>query len=332
MLSVEQVERETRIRAKFLVAIENGNITEIPSHVQARGFVYNYAQYLGLDPADVISNFDALYGAQPRTVSTAQPAQPVQSQPPPSPQAPPPPPPSPPPSRYSSQIFQTPMQPLPGVPEENNLVPDGEPALVARLISSDLFLISILALIAVLALSFGGRALRNLPTGDSEPQQSAFLESLNDGLSTGTITPTFAPTSTPTITPPSLAQDRVRVKFEVLQRNWMRVEQDGEIVFEGLSEPGTILQYEGLETVRIATGNGAAISVTYNGLELGLLGQQGFVAEQIYTIGGLETLTPTPTPTTTPTLIPTATGVATSTATPTATDVATSTPTDSPTS
>ena len=48
-LSLEQAEFETRIRAKFLVAMENGDLSNMPSRVQARGFLYNYAQYLGLD-------------------------------------------------------------------------------------------------------------------------------------------------------------------------------------------------------------------------------------------------------------------------------------------
>ena len=71
---------------------------------------------------------------------------------------------------------------------------------------------------------------------------------------------------------------------------------------------GTILQYEGAQTVRVTTGNGAALNVNYQGVEVGPLGERGEVVEEIYTLGGLQTLTPTPTPTLTNTPIPTATG------------------------
>jgi hypothetical protein len=328
-LSIEQAERETRIRAKFLVAIENGDLSEIPSRVQARGFLYNYAQSLGLNPGDIVAQFDAIQGTGPvQGISApnnhAYPPQTTPNQPPPYPQYSPPiptPPPQPsplpqaPPTPTQTAIPRLPTPPmpiptpLPGVPApENGTALPVEQTLFRRLLASDLFLVSILALVAVLALGIGGRALGNLPTNEPEENQSNFLENLDDSLATGTITPTFQPTSTPTATVPPLASDRVRVSFEVTQRNWMRIEVDGEPVYEGLAEPDTILQYEGAETVRVVTGNGGALEVTYNGVELGPLGQRGFVAEQIYTLGGLETLTPTPTPTMTNTPIPTATG------------------------
>jgi cytoskeletal protein RodZ len=48
-LSLDEVEQELRIRAKFLGAIEAGDYSLLPSQVQARGFLRNYAQFLGLD-------------------------------------------------------------------------------------------------------------------------------------------------------------------------------------------------------------------------------------------------------------------------------------------
>lgn len=322
-LTMEQAERDTRIRAKFLVAMENGDLSEIPSRVQARGFMYNYAQYLGLNAADIVARFDALQGlAAPQTnapvqsppaATPASPQYPPTGQPAPASQPPPyyrqPTPPSPVPSPIPR--LTTPPQPiptpLPGVPEQNDTTPAPPQTLFGRLLRSDLFLISVLALLTVLALGVGGTLLRNLPTREPGTTQSAFLESLNDGEA-GTATPTFEPTSTPTSTIPPLPSDRVRVSFEVTQRNWLTIDVDGENVFAGLAEPGTILQYEGLQTIRVTTGNGAALDVTYQGVEVGPLGGRGQLVEEIYTPGGLRTLTPTPSPTLTNTPIPTATG------------------------
>jgi len=45
-----RAERETRIRARYLAALEQGDYRDLPSPVYTRGFVRNYAQYLGLDP------------------------------------------------------------------------------------------------------------------------------------------------------------------------------------------------------------------------------------------------------------------------------------------
>ncbi|HEY7738303.1 MAG TPA: helix-turn-helix domain-containing protein [Candidatus Limnocylindria bacterium] len=45
-----RAERDTRIRARYLAALEAGDYADLPSTVYTRGFVRNYATYLGLDP------------------------------------------------------------------------------------------------------------------------------------------------------------------------------------------------------------------------------------------------------------------------------------------
>jgi cytoskeletal protein RodZ len=48
-ISLEEVEKSTRIRRKFLEAIESDDYTVIPSLAYAKGFVKNYSEFLGLD-------------------------------------------------------------------------------------------------------------------------------------------------------------------------------------------------------------------------------------------------------------------------------------------
>jgi hypothetical protein len=45
-----RVERDTRIRIKYLSAMEEGDFSALPGDVYVRGFLRNYASYLGLDP------------------------------------------------------------------------------------------------------------------------------------------------------------------------------------------------------------------------------------------------------------------------------------------
>ena len=54
-LTLEDVERATRIRAKYLAALENNDHKVMVSPVQARGFLKNYAEHLGLDSAALLS-------------------------------------------------------------------------------------------------------------------------------------------------------------------------------------------------------------------------------------------------------------------------------------
>lgn len=56
-LSLEQAEQVTKIRLKFLAAIESDDYSSLPSLSYAKGFVKNYAEYLGLDSQMVLAFF-----------------------------------------------------------------------------------------------------------------------------------------------------------------------------------------------------------------------------------------------------------------------------------
>ena len=49
-----RAERETKIRARYLAALERGDYKELPGAVYTKGFLRNYALYLGLDPDEVL--------------------------------------------------------------------------------------------------------------------------------------------------------------------------------------------------------------------------------------------------------------------------------------
>ncbi len=49
-----RAERDTKIRARYLAALEHGEYAELPGAVYTKGFLRNYAIYLGLDPEDVL--------------------------------------------------------------------------------------------------------------------------------------------------------------------------------------------------------------------------------------------------------------------------------------
>jgi cytoskeletal protein RodZ len=65
-----RAERDTKIRARYLAALEHGEYAELPGAVYTKGFLRNYALYLGLDPEDVIRQWkrergDAQVAAEP---------------------------------------------------------------------------------------------------------------------------------------------------------------------------------------------------------------------------------------------------------------------------
>jgi len=73
-----RAERDTKIRARYLAALERGEWRELPGAVYTKGFLRNYALYLGLDPEDVLRQWKRERGdvaqAQP-TLAVPRPLQ-----------------------------------------------------------------------------------------------------------------------------------------------------------------------------------------------------------------------------------------------------------------
>ena len=68
-LSLQEVAAQTRIRVKFLEALEDGDISILPSTTHARGFLRNYAQFLRLDVNAVIDHFSAATDTTPTGIT-----------------------------------------------------------------------------------------------------------------------------------------------------------------------------------------------------------------------------------------------------------------------
>jgi cytoskeletal protein RodZ len=63
-LTLKQVEKEMRVREKFLEAIECDNWNIFSSKIYISGIIKNYAQYLGLDPKTMLAYFRRDYERQ----------------------------------------------------------------------------------------------------------------------------------------------------------------------------------------------------------------------------------------------------------------------------
>ena len=341
-LTLHEVEMQTRIRQKYLEALEMGDLTALPSPTHARGFLRNYAQFLHLDTNAVIQDFAAATGTSAGRVTTvtAAPRPPAPSEYPTGP--------IPVPDRAEGELgelpyamegdpppeqtqtrYVTPHQRIgPGQPRgytgggpvfDTGQMPAVDPAAVQQqqqprqqqrrsgggfgLLRSNVVLALILLLGAAIIV-FGTLQLGALSAGNETEPSPEVSPVAADGtpLVTPSTTATFAPTST---SPPDTGitiLDRVVIQATVVQRTWMRIIVDGIIEFEGQAAEGTVLQFEGREEIRLLAGNAAGLDVTYNGQYIGLLGERGEVVERFFNTGGAATPTLTITPSLTPTL------------------------------
>ena len=61
--SLEQVEEVTKIRKKYIVALENEEFESIPGKTYARGFLRNYAKFLKMDPDELLEEYETYFGS-----------------------------------------------------------------------------------------------------------------------------------------------------------------------------------------------------------------------------------------------------------------------------
>ncbi|MCS6992622.1 MAG: DUF4115 domain-containing protein [Anaerolineales bacterium] len=301
-LTLDEIERHTRIRRHHLEKIETGKFDDLPSPVQARGLLNAYANFLDLDADALLLRY-----AEALQIRRQERQAPV-------------------PTRKRRTTPHLPFW--------------FRQFLSADLVFGGGMILLLFGM-AVWGAGrlFTNNRTATEPTATEGPSISEVL--LASPVSENTLTPEFQPTSVPelgtlaptdappqslpaTVTPfiEFAPAPGVQLTLLVAERTYLKVIVDGEVKQEGRVVPGAALKFEGKERIEVLTGSGAAIQVIYNQQNLGVLGSLGEVVNRIYTRNGVETPTPTPSPTGTatprrsPTPTPTLTVTATNTPTP----------------
>lgn len=77
--------------------------------------------------------------------------------------------------------------------------------------------------------------------------------------------------------------DGVKVTVQFTDRCWTQIDVDDKTVFEDTAEPGQKLEYDGKSKVVVVAGNAGAVSLVWNGKDLGPMGNVGQVVERVMT-------------------------------------------------
>ena len=57
-LTLDDVEKKLRIRRRYLQALEAGDYSALPGQIQTRGFLRNYARFLGVPPEEALARYE----------------------------------------------------------------------------------------------------------------------------------------------------------------------------------------------------------------------------------------------------------------------------------
>lgn len=63
-LTLSQAEEETKVRVKYLEALEDGNFADLPADVYSVGFLVKYAEFLNLDKEEILASYRRERGYQ----------------------------------------------------------------------------------------------------------------------------------------------------------------------------------------------------------------------------------------------------------------------------
>jgi len=290
--SVEDVERQIHIHARYLRAIEEGRLDDLPSTVQGKGMLKNYAEFLGLDTDALLLSYADVLHARLSFKKKASPSKKgVLSIPP----------------KWRRFLSGNLMLSL-LIVLFLGVVIIWSSLLVFNREGDHAKGTSTIPGVAQVLLPSPTQTLTMTPAETLEDEITVGVEGDDDDLPTATLTPEIQPTQ------PASAAGNVNIQLIVNQRAWMQVIVDGQEAFTGRVMPGSVHVFDGEERVELLTGNAAAVEVIYNQRDLGVLGLFGEVVNLVYTEEG--SFTPTPTISPTPTITPTPEDTPTPTLTP----------------
>jgi cytoskeletal protein RodZ len=330
-ISLEQAEAETRIRIRYLEALETEHFESLPDPVVGRGFLRNYASYLELDAKEASERYARLV-------------------------APPEPEPLPPddaPAFGPERFRPVPLHDMPGFRSRTGWIALAAVVLIAvvgALVWWGYPYLSDLLFAAKVKPEPSATqpvVITDLPTSTSTSWAAAASTSTTAPTTTDTTpveatatlelspTPSLTPSPSPSPSPPVYTGIFLELVFT--DTSWIQVTVDGVRQFQGELEADTYRSWYGEERIELRIGSAGAVLVTVNGESLGTLGAAGEVVDQVFEKVDEEvtqaTVTSTPTgqetPVETATIAPTTepSPVAT-TAEPSPSETATAGPTD----
>ncbi len=298
--SLDDAERATRIRFKHLVALEADDYASFASEAQARGFLRNYALFLGLEVEQALLRYKAAR-RKPflrQSLIRPAPARDTPSEDLPAVEADSP--------EVSAEV--TPTRPRPPLPPRPAPIQNmGRAPQVRsrrpRWLSLDGLFAGVVTLALVILVVWGVSQLgAGLAAQTATPTRTLALGAGGPTLAT-TATPTRpALETTPTLELPTplAVYSGVNLSIRAEQRIWVRVVVDGVESFAGQLAPGDSREFAGQNVIEVVTGNGQGTRVIWNGRDQGTLGELGQVVARLWTLEGMITPTPTLTPTPTP--------------------------------
>lgn len=244
-VSLAEAEQETRIRRRYLEALENEDFSALPAPVYARGMIRNYARYLGLSAEKLVDLYQA---ARPREERILIGPAATQL------------------SRGRSVSLRSLLATLAGL------------AAVGMLGYAWSQYSTLAETIERVQQREVERTLEPGATGVAVAVRTPTR------LAVAPL-PTATPSPSPSPSPVPTPIEGVVIEARLVAPTWVEVWVDGTKVVSETLQAGSSRRFEARQSVRMRVGNGAAVEVTENGIARGALDAGGRAVEARWSRG-----------------------------------------------
>lgn len=259
-LPLEKIATETKISARFLLAIESESFNLLPGGIFNRGFIRSYAEYLGLDSEQAVADYERMFTKAQEPLEVLVDAE-----------------------RESSRK------------SDRNLYPVAAAILFVSIIAYYLVTRKPSTSTEQAPQSTAEKQATQTPTEVSAPAALDALPKLQTGVTLAQPTSTAPTTSTPSPTTaqptsptqeisrppatPATAASTLALDINANSQTWIRVTSDGTVAFADILQPGTERRFSAERSLNVTIGNAAGVTLKINGRELAQLGAEGRVRE-----------------------------------------------------
>lgn len=259
--TIQDVERETSIRAAYLQALERGDYSALPNEVYVKGFIRNYAGFLHVDAEKLVQEYrEEIHGvdvgpiqkANPKTTSLVNESAPFSSG-----------------SDFHERVEKS-----------------AKKQLVFMAVAT-----VVIAFVGSIYYFFGDDPNAEKPAQTAQQpavQQTAQTPASGQNPQAQNGQPAAQQPVQTIGNTANAAAGQADVMAKFTGRCWIQAIADGKVIYEGTVEPNQTMRWTGKKEVILTAGNAGAIDVTYNGQSVGKLGKEGIVVEKKFSNGKIE--------------------------------------------
>jgi transcriptional regulator with XRE-family HTH domain len=245
-ISLKEIADATKISKRFLDAIERNDHKTLPAPVFTRGFVREYARYLGLNSDEMVNRYNFAAVGDERIEQSA----------------------------HLDRLTTPQAPPLP----RKKAPPKGIPPPYAR-VDRNVYIL-ILVVVALAGVSYWALKHRRETRANEER-----IAAETKAVQTATVAPPPlgpAQTASTSTQPPAGVPAKLIMSLEITRSSWVTLEADGQRLINDELRPGFHRTVEAKDAFRFKTiGNAGGVAVTLNDTPVPSLGGDGQVLHDV---------------------------------------------------